>query len=129
MLSNGSREITFPNGTRKTIDQSNQNIVISFFNGDMKQILPDESIVSRFLFCCFSPFYCAMNSSSLFIQLMYILGADNYDAIYGTQYILELLNLLSATPVNYIFCNLYYLSAELRINIDTVETRIKELKS
>ncbi len=45
MLSNGSREITFPNGTRKTIDPANQNVVISFFNGDMKQILPDERIV------------------------------------------------------------------------------------
>eukprot|EP00794_Sanderia_malayensis_P014387 gene14387-15884_t len=45
ILSNGSREITFPNGTIKTIDPTNQNVVVSFFNGDMKQILADERVV------------------------------------------------------------------------------------
>ncbi|XP_065055458.1 centromere protein J-like isoform X2 [Rhopilema esculentum] len=41
VLSDGSREIEFPNGTKKTIDPVTQNVVVSFFNGDVKQMFPD----------------------------------------------------------------------------------------
>ena len=46
IYSNGSREILFPNGTRKQISADGQSIIVFFFNGDIKQILPDQRVVS-----------------------------------------------------------------------------------
>lgn len=46
VYSNGSREILFPNGTRKQISGDGQSIIVSFFNGDMKQVMPDQRVVS-----------------------------------------------------------------------------------
>ena len=48
VLPDGSREVIFPNGTRKIIDPTNQHIIVSFFNGDIKQIFPDDRTVSLF---------------------------------------------------------------------------------
>ena len=45
MYNNGAREILFSNGTRKEISADGQSIVVSFFNGDMKQIMPDQRVV------------------------------------------------------------------------------------
>ncbi|ESO97980.1 hypothetical protein LOTGIDRAFT_103874 [Lottia gigantea] len=42
---NGAREILFANGTRKEISSDGQSIVVSFFNGDIKQIYPDKRVV------------------------------------------------------------------------------------
>ncbi|XP_041455950.1 centromere protein J-like isoform X2 [Lytechinus variegatus] len=41
----GSRVLTFSNGTRKEISADGRTIIISFFNGDVKQILPDQRVV------------------------------------------------------------------------------------
>ena len=41
----GSREILFTNGTRKQISSDGQTIIVSFFNGDIKQILPGGRVV------------------------------------------------------------------------------------
>jgi len=41
----GSREILFTNGTRKQISSDGRTIIVSFFNGDIKQILPDSRVV------------------------------------------------------------------------------------
>lgn len=46
VYSNGSREVLFSNGTRKEISSDGQYIVVSFFNGDIKQIFPDQRVVS-----------------------------------------------------------------------------------
>ena len=46
MYSNGAREILFVNGTRKQVSSDGQAIIVSFFNGDMKQIMPDQRVVS-----------------------------------------------------------------------------------
>ena len=41
----GSREILFTNGTRKQISSDGQTVIVSFFNGDIKQMLPDGRVV------------------------------------------------------------------------------------
>ena len=46
VYNNGAREILFSNGTRKEISADGQSIVVSFFNGDIKQIMPDQRVVS-----------------------------------------------------------------------------------
>jgi len=43
--SDGSRVISFANGTRKDISADGQTIVVTFFNGDVKQIMPDQRVV------------------------------------------------------------------------------------
>uniref|UniRef100_A0A8C5KUR7 Centromere protein J n=1 Tax=Jaculus jaculus TaxID=51337 RepID=A0A8C5KUR7_JACJA len=45
---NGCRVILFPNGTRKEMSADGKSITVTFFNGDVKQVMPDESVV------CFS---------------------------------------------------------------------------
>ncbi|XP_070572073.1 centromere protein J-like isoform X2 [Ptychodera flava] len=45
IYASGRRVITFTNGTRKEISQDGQTIVVSFFNGDIKQILPDQRVI------------------------------------------------------------------------------------
>ncbi|CAH1801080.1 unnamed protein product [Owenia fusiformis] len=42
---NGAKEIYFPNGTRKQISRDGSYIIVSFFNGDVKQIFPDQRVV------------------------------------------------------------------------------------
>jgi hypothetical protein len=45
IFTNGAREILFTNGTRKQISHDGMSIIVSFFNGDMKQTLPDQRVV------------------------------------------------------------------------------------
>ncbi|KAK7476401.1 hypothetical protein BaRGS_00032326 [Batillaria attramentaria] len=45
VYSNGAREVLFANGTHKEIASDGQYIVVSFFNGDIKQIFPDKHVV------------------------------------------------------------------------------------
>lgn len=45
IFTNGAREILFVNGTRKQISHDGMSIIVSFFNGDMKQTLPDQRVV------------------------------------------------------------------------------------
>eukprot|EP00111_Clytia_hemisphaerica_P017199 TCONS_00050903-protein len=41
----GSKLITFPNGTKKTISADGKTISICFFNGDIKRLHPDQRVV------------------------------------------------------------------------------------
>lgn len=45
--SDGSRLISFANGTRKEISADGQTIIVTFFNGDIKQIMPDQRVVRK----------------------------------------------------------------------------------
>ncbi|KAF5900281.1 centromere protein J-like, partial [Clarias magur] len=52
LLSDGSRVIVFRNGTRKEIGADQKSITVTFFNGDVKRVLPDgtmadDSVVLR----------------------------------------------------------------------------------
>lgn len=43
VLTDGRRIITFRNGTKKEISADKRMTTISFFNGDVKKIMPDQS--------------------------------------------------------------------------------------
>ena len=46
----GSRCVVFPNGTHKVISGDGKTVTVHFFNGDIKQIKPDQTVVcSRYL--------------------------------------------------------------------------------
>ncbi|XP_070203856.1 centromere protein J-like isoform X2 [Littorina saxatilis] len=45
LYTNGSREVLFANGTRKEISSDGQYFIVSFFNGDIKQVFPDQHVV------------------------------------------------------------------------------------
>ena len=47
IYSNNAREILFANGTRKQISSDGQSIIVWFFNGDIKQMMPDQRVVSQ----------------------------------------------------------------------------------
>ncbi|KAM4860184.1 centrosomal P4.1-associated protein [Thomomys bottae] len=42
---NGCRVILFPNGTRKEVSADGKSITVTFFNGDVKQVMPDDRVV------------------------------------------------------------------------------------
>lgn len=42
---NGRRVVLFPNGTRKEVSADGKSITVTFFNGDVKQVMPDERVV------------------------------------------------------------------------------------
>ncbi|XP_037383278.1 centromere protein J [Talpa occidentalis] len=42
---NGCHVILFPNGTRKEVSADGRTITVTFFNGDMKQVMPDERVI------------------------------------------------------------------------------------
>ncbi|XP_043552208.1 centromere protein J-like [Chiloscyllium plagiosum] len=44
-LANGSRIITFRNGTRKEVSADGQCVTITFFNGDVKTFMPDQKVI------------------------------------------------------------------------------------
>ncbi|XP_078412879.1 uncharacterized protein LOC144689571 [Cetorhinus maximus] len=44
-LINGSRIITFRNGTRKEVSADGQSVTITFFNGDVKTFMPDQKVI------------------------------------------------------------------------------------
>ena len=43
----GSRVVMFSNGTRKEISADGVSVIVTFFNGDVKQIMSDERVVSQ----------------------------------------------------------------------------------
>ncbi|XP_066297041.1 centromere protein J-like isoform X2 [Branchiostoma lanceolatum] len=45
VLKDGRRVITFSNGTRKEISADGQTLIVTFFNGDIKQIMPDQRVI------------------------------------------------------------------------------------
>ncbi|KAK1796129.1 hypothetical protein P4O66_009209 [Electrophorus voltai] len=47
-LSNGSRVIVFRNGTTKEIGADQKSVTVSFFNGDVKRIQPDGTVVYHY---------------------------------------------------------------------------------
>ncbi|KAK2509942.1 hypothetical protein MC885_018595 [Smutsia gigantea] len=42
---NGCRLVLFPNGTQKEVSGDGKTITVNFFNGDVKQVLPDERVI------------------------------------------------------------------------------------
>ncbi|POI20099.1 hypothetical protein CIB84_016154, partial [Bambusicola thoracicus] len=45
VLTDGRRIITFRNGTKKEISADKRMTTISFFNGDVKKIMPDQRVI------------------------------------------------------------------------------------
>ncbi|XP_010290077.1 PREDICTED: centromere protein J-like [Phaethon lepturus] len=45
VLTDGRQIITFPNGTKKEISADKRMTTISFFNGDVKKIMPDQRVI------------------------------------------------------------------------------------
>uniref|UniRef100_A0A674J7G7 Centromere protein J n=1 Tax=Terrapene triunguis TaxID=2587831 RepID=A0A674J7G7_9SAUR len=45
VLKNGCHLIFFPNGTRKEMSSDGKTITVTFFNGDVKQVMPDQRVV------------------------------------------------------------------------------------
>nr|KAF6373215.1 centromere protein J [Pipistrellus kuhlii] len=41
----GCRAILFPNGTRKEVSPDGKTVTVTFFNGDVKQVMPDERVI------------------------------------------------------------------------------------
>nr|XP_055215675.1 centromere protein J isoform X3 [Gorilla gorilla gorilla] len=42
---NGCHVILFPNGTRKEVSADGKTITVTFFNGDVKQVMPDQRVI------------------------------------------------------------------------------------
>ncbi|XP_032694070.1 centromere protein J isoform X1 [Lontra canadensis] len=42
---NGCHVILFPNGTRKEVGADGKTVTVTFFNGDVKQVMPDERVI------------------------------------------------------------------------------------
>uniref|UniRef100_UPI00358F513C centromere protein J isoform X2 n=1 Tax=Myxine glutinosa TaxID=7769 RepID=UPI00358F513C len=45
VMQSGRHVITFPNGTRKEISADAKSVLVTFFNGDVKQVFPDQRVV------------------------------------------------------------------------------------
>ncbi|KAL4609136.1 centromere protein J [Arapaima gigas] len=45
VLPSGARLIVFPNGTRKEVSADGQMVNITFFNGDVKQVMADQRVI------------------------------------------------------------------------------------
>ncbi|MCJ8732243.1 hypothetical protein PDJAM_G00209100 [Pangasius djambal] len=45
MFPDGGRLIVFPNGTRKEVSADGLSVRVTFFNGDIKQIMPDQRVI------------------------------------------------------------------------------------
>ncbi|XP_075452922.1 uncharacterized protein LOC142493194 isoform X2 [Ascaphus truei] len=45
LLSDGRTIITFQNGTKKEISGDGKSLIVSFFNGDVKKMMPDQSVI------------------------------------------------------------------------------------
>lgn len=45
MFPDGGRLTVFPNGTRKEVSADGLSVRVTFFNGDIKQIMPDHRVV------------------------------------------------------------------------------------
>ncbi|XP_049723514.1 centromere protein J isoform X3 [Elephas maximus indicus] len=45
VFKNGCHVILFPNGTRKEVSADGKTLTVTFFNGDVKQVMPDERVI------------------------------------------------------------------------------------
>lgn len=45
ILKDGSQLIIYPNGTRKEVSCDGKTTTVTFFNGDIKQVLEDQRVV------------------------------------------------------------------------------------
>ncbi|XP_072261364.1 centrosomal P4.1-associated protein [Pyxicephalus adspersus] len=45
ILKNGCHVILFPNGTRKEVSADGKSITVTFFNGDIKQVMADQRVI------------------------------------------------------------------------------------
>ncbi|KGL80370.1 Centromere protein J, partial [Tinamus guttatus] len=45
VLKNGCHLIFFPNGTWKKVSSDAKTVTITFFNGDVKQVMPDKTVI------------------------------------------------------------------------------------
>ncbi|XP_061230305.1 centromere protein J isoform X3 [Neopsephotus bourkii] len=45
VLKNGCHLIYFPNGTWKKVGSDGKTVTITFFNGDVKQVMPDQTVI------------------------------------------------------------------------------------
>ncbi|XP_068936666.1 centromere protein J isoform X2 [Petaurus breviceps papuanus] len=45
VLKSGCHVILFPNGTRKEVSSDGKTVTITFFNGDVKKVMPDERVI------------------------------------------------------------------------------------
>ncbi|XP_062861404.1 centromere protein J [Trichomycterus rosablanca] len=45
LLPDGGRLIVFPNGTRKEVSADGLSVKVTFFNGDIKHIMPDQRVI------------------------------------------------------------------------------------
>ncbi|XP_075418987.1 centrosomal P4.1-associated protein isoform X2 [Tenrec ecaudatus] len=45
VFKDGSHVILFPNGTRKEVSADGKTLTVTFFNGDVKQVMPDERVI------------------------------------------------------------------------------------
>ncbi|XP_008590049.1 PREDICTED: centromere protein J-like isoform X2 [Galeopterus variegatus] len=45
VCNNGCRFILFPNGTRKEVGADGKTVTLTFINGDVKQVMPDERVI------------------------------------------------------------------------------------
>uniref|UniRef100_A0A8C0EYR3 Centrosomal P4.1-associated protein n=1 Tax=Bubo bubo TaxID=30461 RepID=A0A8C0EYR3_BUBBB len=45
VLKNGCHLIFFPNGTWKKVGSDGKTVTITFFNGDVKQVMPDQTVI------------------------------------------------------------------------------------
>ncbi|XP_077630860.1 centrosomal P4.1-associated protein isoform X2 [Crocuta crocuta] len=42
---NGCHVLLFPNGTRKEVSADGKTVTVTFFNGDVKQVMPDQRVI------------------------------------------------------------------------------------
>ncbi|NWU81846.1 CENPJ protein, partial [Onychorhynchus coronatus] len=45
VLKNGCHLVFFPNGTWKKVGSDGKTVTITFFNGDVKQVMPDQTVI------------------------------------------------------------------------------------
>ncbi|XP_069058399.1 centromere protein J isoform X2 [Pleurodeles waltl] len=48
ILKNGCHIILFPNGTRKEASADGTSVTVTFFNGDIKRVMPDQTVIYYF---------------------------------------------------------------------------------
>lgn len=48
ILKNGCHVILFPNGTRKEASADGTSVTVTFFNGDIKRVMPDQTVIYYF---------------------------------------------------------------------------------
>lgn len=49
LFTDGRRITTYPNGTKMEISTDKKTMTVTFYNGDIKKILADQTVVSMFV--------------------------------------------------------------------------------